>query len=118
MCCFMIYLSRVAFVSSKTSRFLTGGVGLLYGYPTRYGIYDSRGLIEVMKLLVDWLNREFLSGADRATLLARLQASGLRESTCSAVASIEFAHNCIILRRREPWEEAFDGREYLFADRV
>jgi hypothetical protein len=114
----MIYLSRVAFVSSKTSRFLTGGVGLLYGYPTRYGIYDSRGLIEVMKLLVDWLNREFLSGADRATLLARLQARGLRESTCSAVASIEFAHNCIILRRRELWEEAFDGREYLFADRV
>jgi hypothetical protein len=92
--------------------------GLLYGYPTRYGIYDSRGLIEVMKLLIDWINREFLSGADRAALLARLQARGLRESTCSAVASIEFAHNCIILRRREPWEEAFDGREYLFADQV
>lgn len=47
-----------------------------------------------------------------------MQARGLRESTCSAVASIEFAHNCIILRRRETWEEAFDGREYLFADQV
>jgi hypothetical protein len=91
--------------------------GSLYGYPTRYGIQDSHGLIEVMKLLLDWLNREFLSGADRAALLARLQDRGLRES-CSAVGSIEFAHNCIILRRRESWEEAFDGREYLFADRV
>ena len=92
--------------------------GSLYGYPTRYGIQDSHGLIEVMKLLLDWLNREFLSGADRAALLARLQDRGLRESSCSAVASIEFAHNCIILRRRESWEETFDGREYLFADRV
>lgn len=92
--------------------------GSLYGYPTHYGIQDSRGLIEVMKLLLDWLNREFLSNADRAALLARLMARGLREATCSAVASIEFAHNCVILRRREPWEEAFDEREYLFADRV
>jgi hypothetical protein len=92
--------------------------GELYGYPTRYGLHDSRSLMAVMKLLVDWVNREFLSGADRASLQGRLQDHGLSEQTCDQVASIEFAHNCVILRKREGWELDFDGRPYPFASYV
>ena len=92
--------------------------GVLYGYSTRYGLHDSRTLMAVMKLLVDWVNREFLSHADRSVLSARLRDAGLSIATCHQVASIEFAQNCVILRKREPWEQAFDGRPYQFSEYV
>jgi len=92
--------------------------GVLYGYPTRYGLHYSRTLMAAMKLLVDWLNREFLSDADRSVLSTRLQDAGLSIATCHQVASIEFAQNCVILRKREPWEQAFDGRPYQFSEYV
>jgi hypothetical protein len=34
------------------------------------------------------------------------------------VASLEFAQNCVLLRKREQWEEAFDGRPYQFSEYV
>ena len=92
--------------------------GGLYGYITRYGLHDSRSLIAVMKLLVDWVNREFLSASDRASLQGRLGDHGLSERTCDHVASIEFCHNCVILRKREEWELEFDGRPYKFSEYV
>lgn len=92
--------------------------GSLYGYPTRYGLHDAQTLMAAMKLLTDWVNREFLSDADRAVLAERLNHYGLGSTVCDAVASIEFAHNCVILRKREPWEAAFDGRRYKFSDYV
>jgi hypothetical protein len=90
--------------------------GVLYGYPTRYGLHDSLSLMAVMKLLADWVNREFLSAPDRSVLLGRLEDRGLSRQVCDAVSSIEFAHNCVILRKREPWELVFDNRAYKFFD--
>ena len=92
--------------------------GVLYGYPTRYGLHDSRTLMAAMKLLTDWVNREFLSDADRSVLSSRLQDAGLSIATCRQVASIEFAQNCVILRKSEPWEQAFDDRPYKFSEYV
>jgi hypothetical protein len=92
--------------------------GSLYGYPVRYGPYDSRSTMAVMRLLTDWLNREFLSDADRGALLARLLDGGIAEQVCNSVASIEFAHNCVILRKVEAWEKAFSDRRYKFAENV
>lgn len=92
--------------------------GALYGYPTRYGLHESRTFMAVMKLVVDWLNRDFLSAADRCVLANRLQDSGLSPATCEQVASIEFAQNCVVLRKREPWEQKYHGRPYRFADYI
>lgn len=92
--------------------------GVLYGYPTRYGLHQSRTFMAVMKLVVDWLNRDFLSAEDRCVLANRLQDSGLSPATCEQVASIEFAQNCVVLRKREPWEQIYDGRPYRFADYI
>ena len=90
--------------------------GMLYGYSTRYGLHDSHSLMAVMKLLADWVNREFLSAPDRGVLLGRLEDRGLSSEACDAVAAIEFAHNCVILRKREAWEISFDNRAYKFSD--
>ena len=68
----------------------------------------------VMKLMVDWVNREFLSAPDRSVLFGRLEDRGLSRQVCDAVASIEFAHICVILRKREPWEVSFQVRAYKF----
>ena len=92
--------------------------GVLYGYPTRYGLHSSRTLMAAMKLVVDWVNREFLSDADRSVLSARLRDAGLSAATCDQVASLEFAQNCVLLRKRELWEEAFDCRPYKFSEYV
>jgi hypothetical protein len=92
--------------------------GSLYGYPARYGPHDSRSVMAVMRLLTDWVNREFLSDADRCALLARLLDRGISEQVCNSVASVEFAHNCVILRKVEPWEKAFSDRRYKFAENV
>ena len=71
-----------------------------------------------MKHLADWINREFLSISDRESTLTRLQDAGLSKKTCDAAASIEFAHNCIIIRKREDWERSFDNRHYKFFNYV
>lgn len=92
--------------------------GSLYGYPARYGPHDSRSLMALMRLLTDWLNREFLSNADQAALQARLLDGGITEQVCNSVASIEFAHNCVILRKAQEWEMAFSDRQYKFAENV
>jgi hypothetical protein len=39
--------------------------GEIYGYPASYGREDSRSCINVLKSLADWINRKFLSEADR-----------------------------------------------------
>ena len=77
--------------------------GALCGYPTRYGLHESRAFMAVMKLVVDWLNRDFLSAADRCVHANPLQDSG---------------QNCVVLRKREPWEQMYHGRPYRFADYV
>lgn len=92
--------------------------GSLYGYPVRFGSHDSRSVMAVMRLLTDWVNREFLSNADRSALLARLLDGGISEQVCNSVASIEFAHNCVILRKAELWEKAFSDRQYRFIENV
>ena len=71
-----------------------------------------------MKLLIDWINREFLAISDRESTLTRLRDAGLTKNTCDAAASVEFGHNCIIIRKREDWEWSFDNRAYRFFDYV
>ena len=92
--------------------------GSLYGYQTQYGLYDSRSLMAAMKHLADWINREFLSISDRESTLTRLRDAGLTKNTCDAAASVEFGHNCIIIRKREDWEWSFDNRPYKFFNYV
>lgn len=89
--------------------------GSLYGYQTHYGLHDSRSLMVVTKLLTDWINREFLSTSDKTSILERLRDAGLTKTTCDAVASIEFAHNCIIIRKQEDWEQKYNDRPYKFS---
>ena len=87
--------------------------GEIYGYPAGYGREDSRSCINVLKSLVDWLNRKFLSEADRYCVEQHLLSRGLSRKTCDAVASMEFAENCVILRKREHWEIEYEKRPHL-----
>jgi hypothetical protein len=87
--------------------------GEIYGYPASYGREDSRSCINVLKSLADWINRKFLSEADRCCLEGYLLSRGLSRKTCDAVASMEFAENCVILRKRECWEAEYEDKMHL-----
>lgn len=92
--------------------------GEIYGYPASYGREDSRSCINVLKSLADWINRKFLSEADRCCLERHLLSRGLSRKTCDAVASMEFAENCVILRKRECWEAEYEDKLHLHPQNV
>lgn len=86
--------------------------GSLYGYPTQYGYARQGSFIEIAKQLVDVVNIEFVKPSYRDYLFDRLVDSGLSVGTISLIASIEFACNCIIFRRKAPWEHPYSERAY------
>jgi|688.fasta_scaffold78925_3 hypothetical protein len=86
--------------------------GELYGYPTRYGYAHQSSFVEIAKHLVDVVNIEFVNPDYRKYLLDRIADIGLSFETISLIASIEFCHNCIIFRRKSPWELGYSERSY------
>eukprot|EP01041_Mallomonas_annulata_P011238 gene11238-23496_t len=90
----------------------------LYGYKTRYGYRHSQSAVEIFKDLVDDVNREFLTPQNRD-----LQDKDLRgkfsSATRSAVSSITFGMNCIIIVKKTAEEKiAYDNRTYRFHDNL
>ena len=92
--------------------------GTCYGYPTEYGSGASESLIRKLLMLSNWINRDFLSSAEVATLRSELVASGFELGVLENVASISFAHNCIAIRKGLLGDEKYAGRPYLHADRI
>lgn len=86
--------------------------GILYGYETSYGLHCQRSAVEVCKWIVEFINGEFVNLADKPYLVSHAQALGLTEDFLTQVASVEFCHNCIILRKKESWEYMYTDRPY------
>jgi len=85
--------------------------GSLYGYQTRYGYRHPNSITELFKSLVDEVNKEFLTEANR-NAQNRFIGGMLSAETRAAVSSVTFGQNCIIITKKTEEERAYDGRTY------
>lgn len=92
--------------------------GTCYGYPTEYGVGSSGALIGKLLKLVHWLNRDFLSSSEVASLKSELVVAGFDLEVLQSIASISFGHNCVAIRKGLLGDEEYANRPYLHADRV
>lgn len=92
--------------------------GDCYGYKTRYGLRSGRSLINKMKLLPHWINREFLAPRERRCFARLLQRKGFSLVALSSIGSISFAHNCIAVFKCLSGDECYAAREYRFSGNV
>jgi hypothetical protein len=97
----------------ETSYWLSGEI---YGYPTRYGIYNRWSAVEVLKLAVDYLNRSFLSPQDKSLVEYCMSIGGLSPTSVELIGSLTFAQNCIIAVKALGQHRRFYDRDYNFAD--
>jgi hypothetical protein len=99
----------------ETSYWTTGG---LYGYQTRYGYGHKNSIIEVMKILLDEVNREFLLPENVGAITSRLHGL-ISEATRQLVSTVTFGQNCVIITKKTKEEmEDFNGRDYRFKDNL
>jgi hypothetical protein len=91
--------------------------GGLYGYRTRYGYRHPASIIEIFKSVVDEVNGEFLTDANR-------YAQDLGTSNCLSretremVSSVSFGKNCIIISKKTEAELRLPRRDYRFAQQL
>lgn len=90
------------------------GNGNLYGYNLKCGYQNSSSLIEKVKDLIDFLNREFLTSENFEICKARLEHSGFHLETLTQVSTVTFGHNCLIFKKKTPTEYGLEGRPYRF----
>jgi hypothetical protein len=99
----------------ETSYWLKGAV---YGYETRFGYRHPKSAIEVFKLVVEDINREFTKGEDRAKQ-SDLMSEFLTEETRKLISSITFGMNCIIITKKTVEEmEIYSNRKYRFDEHL
>lgn len=90
----------------------------LYGYQTRYGYEHRDSVIEIMKILLDEVNREFLRPDNVETMTSRLH-SRISDATRLLVSTITFGQNCVIVTKKTKEEmRLFNGRSYRFEDHL
>lgn len=89
--------------------------GTCYGYKTRYGLSSGRSLVNKMRLLPHWINREFLAGRERLRLARSLCGKGFSLVAVDAISSISFAHNCVAVFKGFSGDEQYASREYRFS---
>lgn len=88
----------------------------LYGYPTRYGYGHFDSLIEKFKPIVDFINSKFIGAEDKQHLREKLK--DFSDSTLYSISSITFCQNCIIIKKKMPYEYKYTTGEYRFANNV
>jgi len=89
----------------------------LYGYQTRYGYGHKNSAIETFKLLVDDVNREFMSSDARAEHDRKLD-SKISTRTRSLVSTISFGMNCVIITKKTKEESEVEKRSYRYAENL
>ena len=91
--------------------------GGLYGYRTRYGYRHPASIIEIFKSVVDEVNGEFLTDANR---YAQELGTGncLSRETREMVSSVSFGKNCIIISKKTEAELRLPRRDYRFAQQL
>ena len=89
--------------------------GNCYGYKTRYGLKSGRSLVNTMRLLPHWINREFLARGERLRLARLLRGKGFSLVALDGISSISFAHNCLAVFKSFSGDEQYASREYRYS---
>lgn len=75
----------------------------IYGYSTRYGYHSQNSLIEIFKLIIDDINREFLTTENK-----NIQDNKLSDiiplRIRKLIKTITFGKNCIIIMKKDKLE--------------
>jgi hypothetical protein len=92
--------------------------GGLYGYQTAYGIGHTMSIIEKFKPVVDFINARFVGPDDTKQLLGKI-GDTFSMATLIAISSITFCQNCIIIKKKQPYEYRYiTDKPYRFADYI
>jgi hypothetical protein len=92
--------------------------GNIYGYKTAYGLRSGRSLVNKMRLLPHWINREFLASRERLRLTRSLGGQGFSLTALNCISSISFAHNCVAVFKSFSGDEQYASREYRCSGHV
>lgn len=87
--------------------------GSIYGYETRYGLFNQWSAIEAFKLVADYVNRSFLAPCDRSLLEYRMALVGIGPDVAATISGITFAQNCIIIRKAKEADLIFSEAPYI-----
>lgn len=90
----------------------------LYGYTTRYGLGHKDSLIEIMKILLDEVNREFLKAENVQVIGSKLHGI-ISDATRQLISTITFGQNCVIITKKTHEEmRIFNNRQYRFEENL
>lgn len=87
----------------------------LYGYETRYGVFNNNNLINTFKNILHLVNREFMSPDD--TNLIK-QVVNVSVDTIDSISTITFGQNCIVIKKKDIYEYQYANRTYRFGENV
>lgn len=87
--------------------------GAVYGYSARYGYKHPMSMIEIFKHAVDAVNDEFLTDGNKYALNLELNRF-MSPATRSAISTITFGRNCIIVTKKQATDMSRPGRDYRF----
>jgi len=90
----------------------------VYGYPLDCGIYSRSGLIERLKDVIDFMNRQFLPPHNLQSVSERLLKSHLNPSLCLQINDISFAHNLVSITKADSVAVATMSRDYRFQSNI
>lgn len=85
----------------------------VYGYETNYGFHSQNSLIEIFKLLVEDINREFLTSANKVTQ-SKLLKSFFSIKTRLDISTITFGKNCIFITKKTTEEKELYDNLYVY----
>jgi len=85
-----------------------------YGYPTNYGVWSRRSIINAFATLTHWVNREFLTERQKRKLGKKIKNLGFDLKTIGLIRSITFGHNCICITKNIEEDNKFYERDYRF----
>lgn len=88
----------------------------LYGYPTNYGYGHSNSIIEKFKPIADFINSKFIGAEDKNSLREKLR--DLSDATLNSISSITFCQNCIIVKKKIPYEYQYTTGDYRFFNNI
>jgi len=99
----------------ETSYWSKGG---LYGYSTRYGYKHPNSLVEKMKNICDYVNREYMTDINMKKLENTLVEGGFDLNVLKQIKFIVFCHNCVIIKKNNKSDYIYYERKYHFHENL
>lgn len=94
----------------ETSNWKKNGI---YNYKTNYGPKHFQNILNVFHNILHLLNREFLTPLDTQRILNNIDIP-IELDLIDSISTITFCQNCIIIKKKESYEYAYNNRKYRF----